>query len=187
MSRTRTLLLLLLLVTVVATTWLSRRQDVTRDLLPEEARGPDAWADDVTLQVLDGSGRPVYHLVAEHVAWYPDNDQLALRAPRLDVTRPDGTRWQLTAEHGRTGRAADPVLLAGNVTIQRLASPSQKPLKITTTDVTVLPDARMAMTEQDARIDGAGYVLDARGLAADLINNRLELRSQVRGHIDGRS
>lgn len=187
MSRTRTLLLILLLVTVAATTWFSHRQDTARDSLPGTARGPDAWADDVTLSVLDASGRPVYHLSATHVAWFPDSDELALDTPRLDVTRPDGTRWQLSAEHGRTGRAADPVHLTGEVIIHRLEEPSRKPLKITTTDVTVLPDARMAVTEQDARIDGPGYAFDARGLSADLTSNRLELRSQVRGHIDGRS
>jgi lipopolysaccharide export system protein LptC len=181
------LLLILLLVTVAATTWLARRQDVSRDLLPEAARGPDAWADDVSLRVLDTTGRPAYNLTAAHVAWYPGDDQLALRAPRLDVTRPDGTRWQLTAEHGRTSRARDPVSLIGIVTIQRLADSSQKPLTITTADVTVLPNARMAVTEAEARIDGQGYAIDTRGLTADLANNRLELRSQVRGRFDGRS
>jgi LPS export ABC transporter protein LptC len=186
-SNTGKAILLLVLLLVAATSWFSRQQDSTGGLTPVAGRGPDAYADDVTIQVMDASGQPVYHLRAAHVAWYPESDQLALRLPRLDVTRPDGTHWELTAENGLTGRAGDPMSLTGEVIIQRLASNSKKPLKITTADVTVMSDARVAMTERDARVDGPGYRFESRGLSADLNTSRLELRSRVKGRIDGRS
>ena len=179
--------MLLVLLLVVATSWFSRRQETATDTTLVTERGPDAYADDVTIRVMNSAGQPAYHLRATHIAWYPDSDQLALHQPRLDVTRPDGTLWQLTAEQGRTGSAGDPVWLSGEVVIQRLASESQKPLKITTADVTVRPDARTAQTEQAARVDGANYRLEAQGLTADFGDNRLELHSQVRGKIDGSS
>lgn len=186
MSNARKATLLLVLLLVIATSWFSRRQDAGVDPALVAARGPDAYADDVTIRVMDASGQPVYHLRATHVAWYPESDQLALRQPQLDLTRPDGARWELTAENGLTGRAGDPVALIGEVIIQRVASDSQKPLKITTADVTVMADARVALTERPARVDGTGYRFESRGLSADFSDNRLELRSQVRGQIDGR-
>lgn len=187
MSNVRRFMLLLVTLLVVATTWVSRRQDAGQEAAVITERGPDAYADDVTVSVMGATGQPAYRLRAEHVAWYPDSDQLALRLPRLDVTRPDGTRWELSAENGRTGRIGDPVSLIGTVTIQRLVSDTQKPLKITTADVTVMADARLALTEQPARVEGSGYQFESRGLTADFGENRLELRDQVRGRIDGRS
>jgi len=185
-SNARTAILLLVALLVVATSWFSRQQGSSFDLTVFTERGPDAYADDVSIRVMDVDGLPVYRLRAAHIAWYPDNDQLALRQPQLDMTRPDGARWQLTAEQGRTGRAGDPISLTGEVIIQRLASDSQKPLKITTTDVTVLADARMALTEHAAEVIGPGYHFESQGLSADFSENRLELRSQVRGNIDGK-
>ena len=187
MSNARTVILLLVALLVVATSWFSRQQGSPGDSAVFTERGPDAYADDVTIRVMDADGQPVYRLRAAHIAWYPDNDQLALRQPQLDVTRPDGARWQLTAEQGRTGRAGDPISLTGEVIIQRLASDSQNPLKITTSDVTVLADARMALTESAAQVSGPGYRFESQGLSADFSENRLELRSQVRGNIDGKS
>lgn len=186
MSHAGKAILVLVGLLVVATGWLSRQQDSGEALLPVTDRGPDAYADEVTIRVMDENGQPVYHLRADHLAWYPESDQLELRQPVLDVARPDGTNWQLTAERGRTGRAGDPVDLLGQVTIDRLASASRKPLKITTSDVTVMADARQARTDRAARIEGPGYHIETQGLAADLDASKLELQSQVKGRIDGK-
>lgn len=187
MSSVRKLILLLVAVLVIATTWLTRQQDAGDETAVRTDRGPDAYADDVRIQVMDTNGLPAYHLRAEHIAWYPDNDQLALQRPRLDVHRPDGAHWELRAEQGLTGRAGDPVSLTGTVIIQKVAANSGSALKITTADVTVMSDARLALTEAPALVEGAGYRFEATGLTADFRENRLELRSQVRGRIDAHS
>lgn len=179
--------IVLILLLVMASSWFFRKQEFTDNSVAITAGGPDAYADNVTIRVMDAAGNPVYHLRAAHIAWYQNSDQLALRQPQLDVTRPDGSLWQLNAEQGRTGSAGDPVSLSGEVIIQRLATTTQNLLKITTADVTVRPDARTAHTEQAARIESAGYHFETQGLTANFINNRLELHSQVRGHIDGSS
>jgi len=178
-------ILLLVLLLVVATSWFFRRQDGISDMAAVTENGPDAYADAVTIRVMNTAGKPVYHMRAERMAWYPDADRLTLKHPQLDVTRPDGARWRLNAEQGRTGRAGDPIWLTGEVIIERLASALQNPLKIVTSDVMVKPDARMAETAQAARVDGTGYRFDTQGLTADFSANRLELHSQVRGNIDG--
>jgi LPS export ABC transporter protein LptC len=186
-SNTRNAILLLMALLVAVTSWFSRQQESADDAIPVTERGPDAYADDVTIRVMNPAGRPVYHLRATHIAWFSRSDQLALRQPRLEVTRPDGTHWQVTAEHGRSGRAGDPVSLTGDVIIQRFASDTQNQIEIRTADVTVMADARMALTEHAARVTGPGYQFEAEGLTADFGQNRLELRSRVRGQLDGRS
>jgi len=180
-------ILLLVLLLVVATSWFFRKQESIGETAAVTHSGPDAYADNVAIRVMDAAGRPAYHLRTEHLAWYPKSDQLSMTRPQLEVMHSDGTQWRLDAEHGRTGSAGDPVWLTGEVIIQRITSASQKPLKITTSDVTVRPDARQAQTQQAAQVTGPGYRFEAKGLTADFHDNRLELHSQVRGSIDGNS
>jgi LPS export ABC transporter protein LptC len=180
-------ILLLVVLLVIATSWFFRKQESAGETAAVAGHGPDAYADNVTIRVMDTAGKPVYRLRAGHIAWYPDSNRLTLTKPQLDVTRPDGVRWRLNADQGRTGRTADPIWLDGNVIIHRLASSSQNPLKIMTADVMVRPDARLALTQQAARVIGTGYQIEAQGLTADFGDNRLELRSRVRGRIDGQS
>lgn len=187
MNYNQKVILLLVLLLVVATSWFFRKQESTGETAAITDSGPDAYADNVAIRVMDAAGRPAYQLHTEHLAWYPKSDQLALTRPQLDISHTDGTRWRVNAEHGRTGSAGDPVWLTGEVIIQRITSASQKPLKITTSDVTVRPDARLAQTQQAARVTGPGYRFEAQGLTADFGDNRLELHSQVRGSIDGNS
>lgn len=180
-------ILLLVVLLVVLTSWFFRNQESASETAASSARGPDAYADKVTIRVMNAAGRPAFRLHAEHIAWYQDSDRLTLAHPQVDVTRPDGARWQLNADEGRAGRAGEPIFLSGDVVIHRLESSSQNPLKIMTTDVTVRPDARLALTDQAARVIGTGYQFEAQGLTADFGDNRLELHSRVRGRIDGRS
>ena len=180
-------MLLLVLLLVVATSWFFRKQESTTQTAGIPDRGPDAYANSVSIRVMNAAGQPVYHLHAAHLAWYTGSDQLALRAPQLEVTRADGSHWQLNAEQGRAGSAGDAVWLSGEVIIHRLASDSQNSLRITTADVTVKPDARLAETQQPAQVEGTGFRFETRGLTADFSDNRLELHSQVRGQIDGAS
>ncbi len=187
MSNPQKVILLLVLLLVIATGWFFRRQESASDTAAIADNGPDAYAEAVTIRVMNAAGKPVYHMHAERMAWYPNTDQLTLKRPQLEVTRPDGTVWRLNADQGRTGRAGDPVWLTGEVIIQRVASASQNQLKIVTSDVKVKPDARMAETVQAAHVDGTGYRFDTQGLTADFGDNRLELHSQVRGHLDASS
>ena len=57
-------------------------------------------------------------------------------------------------------------------------------MNITTRDVLVKPETETAETDQAAVITSDQSVVETVGMHADFINNRVELRSRVRGRID---
>lgn len=174
----------LLALLVIASSWFSREQERLTTPLVAQQPGPDAFAENINLEIMDRAGHPLYHLRAANMEYYQDEDRLQLTGPLLDVTRSNGTHWQLSAEGGRTDSSGDPVWLQGKVEIHRLASDSSKPLEILAEDLLVQPAAALAETDHAASITGNGYQLETVGLDADFGNNRLKLRSRVRGQLN---
>jgi LPS export ABC transporter protein LptC len=169
---------------VIASSWFFREQERLPLPLAVQQPGPDAFAENIFLEIMDETGHPLYRLHAANMEYYPDEDRLQLHRPMLDVTRPDTPHWQISAEDGRTSASGEPVWLLGKVSIQRLASALYKPLRIQTKDVLVQPAAALAETEHAASITGSGFQLEAIGLDADFGNNRLKLHSRVTGRFD---
>ncbi len=187
MNRKQLAVAAMLVLLVLASSWFIREQERLPLPFVEQQSGPDAFAENIILEIMDQTGHPLYLLHATIMEYYPDEDRLQLQRPQLDVTPANGTRWQLSAENGHTGASGEPVWLTGKVNIQRLASGSYRPLQILTEDILVQPSAALAETENKASITGSGFRLEAVGLSADLRNNRLELRSRVRGQLNGAS
>jgi LPS export ABC transporter protein LptC len=177
----------MLALLVIASNWLFRQQDKLPLPLVAQQPGPDAFAEDIHIEVMDETGHPLYHLRAANMEYYPDEDRLQLQRPLLDITQLNGSNWQISAEDGRTSASGEPVWLLGKVSIQRLATDSYKSLQIMTEDVLIQPSAALAETDNAASITGSGYRLEAVGLGVDLRNNRLELRSRVRGQLNNAS
>jgi LPS export ABC transporter protein LptC len=142
---------------------------------------PDAYARDVRMDILGADGRRIYQLRADTLEYYPDSDRLQFTQPRLELVQGKHSHWSLTAEHGYTSQAGDPVWLLGKVIIQQLAAASGNPLEIRTRDVLVKPDERTAETGQPASVTGMDFQLDSVGIDADFRHNRVQLRSRVRG------
>ncbi len=178
---------LVLVLLVYASNQLFRRQEsrIATEITGQPA--PDAFAENIQLDIMNTDGKRVYQLQASTVEYYPATDRLQLQKPRLEMLRDNGSHWLLHAESGYTGRGGDPVWLTGRVTIQQLDAKSGNPMRIETRDVQVMPGARLAETTQAASITGNGYRLESNGLRANLGNNRLELHSQVRGQLNGAS
>jgi lipopolysaccharide export system protein LptC len=174
----------LLLGLLLAIGWWYRPvpQQAGADLDEPERR--EAYAETVSLQVMDASGRPVYQLHADSMDYFEEEDSMVLQRPFLSMTHSDGSRWEMHAEQGLTGTDSDTVRLLGDVAIHRLASRQHKPLKVNTRDVLVETASELATTSAAATISGNGYRIEAVGLKADLKQHRLELGAQVRGKFD---
>lgn len=181
MNRKQLAMVLLLVVLAFASDRLFHQQETRPTAGAPGVPLPDAYARDVSLDILGPDGRRVYQLHADTLEYYPDSDRLQFTQPRLELLHGRNSHWLLTAEHGYTRQDGDPVWLLGKVTIQQLASGSGNPLQITTRDVLVKPGARTAETGQAARITGKNLRLDSVGIEADFRRNRVYLRSRVRG------
>ena len=187
MNRKQLLVAAILALLVITSSWFSRQQERLPLTLVAQQPGPDAFAENINLEIMDQTGHPLYRLRAASMEYYPKEDRLQLRLPLLDVTHVNGAHWQLSAENGRTSASGEPVWLTGNVYIQRLASDSSSSLQILSEDILVQPAAALAETDNAASIIGSGFRIEAVGLRADFRNSRLELRSQVRGQLNDAS
>ena len=180
----RTVIILVLALGAGAALLLDQ-QGYTPGLTRIKTDSHDAWIEDMTLRVLNIEGESVYRMTARHMVRYPDSDRVELTGPLVKVTRPDGTVWRVSAEHGETTTGGNQIWLRGAVNIERQSGNKRGVLHISTRDVLVKPAEKMAETEHEALIISAGYRLEAVGLKADFMANRLELRSRVRGRING--
>ncbi len=184
MNRKQFAVAAMLVLLVIASSWFSRQQDRLPLPLILQPSGPDAFAENINLVIMDKTGHPLYRLRAADMEYYPEDDRLQLHRPLLDVTQVNGTHWQVSAESGRTAASGEPLWLLGKVNIHRLASDSSKPLEIRTENVLVQPGAALAETDSAASITGSGFQIEAVGFSADFRNSRLELRSRVRGELN---
>ncbi|MDH3980452.1 MAG: LPS export ABC transporter periplasmic protein LptC [Gammaproteobacteria bacterium] len=187
MNRKQLAVAAILVLLVIASNWLFRQQDKLPLPFVAQQPGPDAFAENIHLEIMDKTGHPLYRLRAADMEYYPEDDRLQLQHPLLDITRANGANWQVSAESGHTSASGEPVWLLGKVNIQRLASDAYKSLQIVTEDLLIQPSAALAETENAASITGSGFRLEAVGLDADLGNNRLKLHSRVRGQLNDAS
>lgn len=178
-------LMILALALVAGAVMLVDLQDYVPGQAGKRGDGRDAFMDDVSLRIMNADGLPVYDMKAGHMTHYSGSDHLELENPLLNITRPDGSVWHVTAERGVSTANGEQVWLRGAVNIQRVADATHGPILITSTDVLVRPAEEQAETESPALIITDSYRLESIGLKADFKTNRLELRSRVRGRING--
>ena len=105
--------------------------------------------------------------------------------PLVQIRRPDGSTWTITASRGEAADSGERVWLPGKVLLHRDASGSQGAMQITASDVLVNPRNKQAETDRKALIITDTIRVEAVGLKADFGANILELNSQVRGTING--
>jgi LPS export ABC transporter protein LptC len=145
----------------------------------------DAFIEDMSLSVMDSNGQAVYRMTAGTVTHYASTDTLELHNPRVNITRADGSHWQITAARGEAAVSGDRVWLPGVVDLRRSADSRQGAMHISASDVLVNPVGKLAETDSKTVIITDSFRLEAVGFKADFSNNRLELNSRVRGRMHG--
>ena len=173
-----TRLALLLLLLAVATGWFLQKPDTGSPASTARKQGPDMFADQIDVTVMNESGQPLYHITADHLIHSPDTDRFDLTLPFIELKRATGDNWNITSERGQMTDKGDELWFLGKVNIHRMGG---RPLHIQTSDLLVKPDEELAETENGVSISAAQYKIDAVGLKADFRNGLLEFRSRVRG------
>jgi lipopolysaccharide export system protein LptC len=120
-------------------------------------------------------------LTAAHAVHYPDDDTVALDDLKVDVRAPDGTAWTMSAARGHAPMAGQLVTLEGGVRIARPAGGGGGAIELTTDHVVLDTQAQSLETEAPVLIVAGANRVTATGLTADLIHDRITLRSRVRG------
>ncbi|MGB5260973.1 MAG: LPS export ABC transporter periplasmic protein LptC [Gammaproteobacteria bacterium] len=174
-----TLLLVAVLVGVL------NRQEYVPGATSRGGDDRDAFIEDMSLAVMDDSGQAVYRMTADTVTHLASTDLLELHNPLVNIIRPDGSRWQITAARGEAAVSGDRVWLPGVVDLRRSADSRQGAMHISARDVLVKPTGKLVETDGKAVITTDRFRVETIGFKADLNTNRLYLRSNVRGRING--
>jgi len=181
---TRFLLITGLVFSVILSGWLQYQQDTLTSRRVISSHGPDLFVDNMDLKLVNADGNLHYHVTADRLEHYPHDDSAELTRPVMHVFTANRPTWEIQSDSGRISSGNETVWLLGAVEIRRLATPATRPLAIFTRDLQVKPDVQTAETVNMARIQSDRFEVEATGLHADLRNNRLELKSRVRGRFD---
>ena len=172
---------LLLLLLAVVSGWFLQKPEIDSPATAARTRGPDMFADQVEVTVMNESGQSVYHITAENMTHSPDTERFALTRPFIELKRSAGDNWNITSEHGQMTDNGDELWFLGAVDIHRQGD---KPLHIQTSDLLVKPDEDLAETENKVSISAPQYKIKAIGMEADFGKGLLDFRSRVRGTIN---
>jgi len=173
-----------LVLGVVTSGWLLYQQGTITGRPAISTYGPDLFVDDMELKLVNTDGILRYRVTADRMEHYPHDDHSELTRPVLHVFDENRPAWEIHSERGKITSGNETVWLLGAVEIRRLAAPAVRPLAIFTSDLMVKPDAQTAKTVNTARIQSERFEVTSTGLHADFRNDRLELKSRVRGRID---
>jgi len=181
----RQLLLFSALLTGAAVSgWLLQGQDILADRPAPSPRGPDLFVNGMDVSILGEDGHVHYRVQASRLDHYPYDDHAELTNPSMEVFGDQQPVWNARSEHGRVADQGDTVWLLGRVEIHRPPQAGQRPLRVVTRDLLVKPQADTAETVAAAVIESGAYRIEGVGMLANIRENRLDLRSRVRGRVN---
>ena len=184
MNGKQLLLLTGLLTGVVVSGWLLQDQGVLTDRPAPSPRGPDLFVNDMDLKIIGEDGNVHYRVQAGRLEHFPFDGHSELTNPFVQVFSLQQAVWDARSEHGRVADQGDTVWLLGRVVINRPPLSGQRALNVVTSDLMVKPQSDTAETTAAAVIESGAYRIEGVGMLANFREQRLDLRSRVRGRVD---
>ncbi len=156
---------------------------------PPPGRTASAHRIDYTMEkfdvtAMDASGNPQYHLQADSMTHYADDDSSEFVRPRIEYIAKNSTDLRLEGERGWMASQGDEIRLLGAVRIEGFA---KQPFTLLTRDVSFKPDDSVAETQAAVVLTTAGVRVSAVGLRVDIDQERVQLLAKVQGRYDATS
>lgn len=175
-------LLGVLAVIAAGTLWLLR-QTALQSVLGGRPKThvPDYYFNDATITNLDVRGRPASELSAPRMVHHPDDDSVEVFDPRMRYFAAGDPPWFAQADHALEPSGGKLVYLDGHVEMRRPDANGGPPLIIDTEHMTVDLDTNIASTDDPVQMTKGVSHMTGVGMDAYMQDNRLVLRSVVRG------
>ena len=173
---------LVFLVGLAAGSWWLANRDREPDEPAAAVRSgqPGYYLKDATLQQTDETGRVEMRVTAATAVQDPATRAVRGETLRVDYFLDEPRTWVMTANAGTLPPDGQTVELEGDVRLTGLDAGSE-PAVIRTERMTLDVDASVATTRDPVRIEMGTNAITARGLRADLKNDRLQLEADERG------
>ncbi len=141
---------------------------------------PDSIAENVNIVRMDERGYPQYHLSAQRMLHYPENDSMELVAPRF-VRKDESAVLTVIADKGTIKQEIKEVFFYGNVELLRQPHAGNDRLQIRTQYMQVFMDREVARTDRAVTIVNGASTLSGTGMEYERKTGRLSLLSSVKG------
>ena len=186
LSTTRLFPLALMFALALLTFYLDRtvREEETHPAL--RRHDPDYLVTNFTSTTYNRTGAAETILSAAKMIHYPDDDSTELIAPRMVQHKPGDQRLTVSAERGALSRDGEEIFLYDNVLLVREAGGERPEARLTTSFLHVVQDRSLARTDREVLLEEGPRSLAGRGMEYNYSSGQLLLRSEVRGHFDGK-
>jgi lipopolysaccharide export system protein LptC len=172
-----------LLVGLAALTfWLDRiAQPVTTPTREVSNLDPDYIVDGLSASAMDATGRLTHTLHAQKMTHFPDEDLTVLVEPRLVSYSAGEAPVTITSREARMSPNGENVYFEREVRVVRAPTATESELVVLTNFLHVIPDAKIAQTDQPVTIRDANLLVNASGLELNSETRVLKLHGRVKG------
>lgn len=145
-------------------------------------RDPGYAAREAEIVETGRDGLPRFRLKAALIEQDPDSLEIRLDRPLMSFETTGGNAWQVSAVRGWLPAGAQRIRLDGEVALEGGTRPSNSPIRLRTERLDYDLATERAAAPGAVALELEGHVIEARGLEADLRNQRARLLSEIHGH-----
>lgn len=182
----RTVATWVLLVAAIASGWMVWRQRASEAAPAKAQFRPDYVLNDLELVALDDQGREAFTLRAPRLTRDPSAKSMDIQTPQFVIpprSGQAGTPWEVRSATAWVAPKGDEIRLRGRVQAQS-QDLQGRPVTITTEELNVFPNAQRATSTAKVSMTRPGFILNGRGLDAQLDAKRIVLQSDVKARYE---
>ena len=165
------------------TIWIQQNSDsdneVTETTETSKKHSPDYFMEDFTITSMNEKGKPRSILTSQRMLHYPDDDSTELDKPFMTMIAENGRPWKIKADRGWVAANNKLILLSGNVQIDRLSGPNNRPVKLFTDKLRIHPELDFAETDRPVTMISNKRRTTAIGMRAYVRKGKLQLLDDV--------
>jgi len=177
----RLAVLILALLATWSVWWLRHLQTASAPGHTATTHRIDYTMEKFEVTAMDAAGNPQYHLQAEKMLHYADDDSSEFLQPHVESIAKNSSHLRLVGERGWMAAQGDEIRLLGAVRIEGFAKHA---FTLLTRDVSFKPDDSIAATDAAAELTSAGLRISAVGMRVNIDQQRMQLLAKVHGRYD---
>lgn len=153
------------------------------DVLPHvERTEPDFYMENFSyIKISKASGKASYHFSGKKMVHKPQDNSYDIEAPVIHNRSEGKPSTTLSGDRGTVNSDYSEVHLYENVRMDRPGSPTNRPLKLRSEHLLILPDEDVVKTDTPVQIMVGESILNGTGMYANNATRELQLKNRVHG------
>lgn len=140
---------------------------------------PDAFMENVTATMMNKQGKPALKIETAKMIHYP-NDSARVEAPHITIYRDSPQPWSIDAAYAILTEGLAEITFHHNVIIHHPHDPKHPQTIMRTDSLKVLPEKKIAHTDDSITLLQPNLTVYAIGMLANLNDSTVKLLSQAR-------